>query len=429
MLLILAMGVASACENSTVENQAIDEADTCEIITDTITPPQDNRTQTVIEAEDLEMYARDYKKLDIHLKDDAGNALKNKSISVSIHDVKFKRTTDNNGYVGVDIYYIPSNYTANITFEGDDDYLNSSRSVNVLVKKINVEANYFGKFITGNDGYLKISFINKDTSQRMVNEDVWIVINGIDYSARVDKDSYAFLPLNLSTGEYSAKIRFADSDSYRLINDVFDFNITNPPSMMEMSMTVLNSDGGILNIILSDYNGNRLKNRTVTVNLNGVPHNVTADANGEASLPFTLIDGICSANAVFEGDDEYEASFAAGAVIDVGKANITVTDKNISSVKKPKEKTRIIAKSKVFSAKTKNKKVKVTLKTIKGLKIRNAKLILKIKNKSYALTTNNKGVVTFKIKLLKKGSYNAKITYRDNAYYKAQTKTIKIRLK
>lgn len=58
------------------------------------------------------------------------------------------------------------------------------------------------------------------------------------------------------------------------------------------------------------------------------------------------------------------------------------------------------------------------------------KVTLKVKGKTYKATTNSKGKATFKItKLTKKGTYNAKVKYAGNAYYKSVFKSVKIKIR
>lgn len=61
--------------------------------------------------------------------------------------------------------------------------------------------------------------------------------------------------------------------------------------------------------------------------------------------------------------------------------------------------------------------------------MKNIKLTLKIKNRKYTVKTNNKGVATFKVKLTKKGNYQAKIDFKANSNYNAVSRTVKIKIK
>lgn len=101
-----------------------------------------------------------------------------------------------------------------------------------------------------------------------------------------------------------------------------------------------------------------------------------------------------------------------------------------SSSKSVKLTPKIIAKKATFKAKAKTKKFAATLKANNNAPMKNVKLFLKVKGKTYSAKTNSKGKATFKIKkLTKKGTYKAVITFKGNAQYNKITKTVKIVVK
>lgn len=105
-----------------------------------------------------------------------------------------------------------------------------------------------------------------------------------------------------------------------------------------------------------------------------------------------------------------------------------VIGKNKIVIKKADSK--ITANKKAFKSKTKTKKYAITLKDKNNKAIKNVKVTLKIKGKTYTAKTNSNGKAIFKItKLTKKGKYSAKIKFAGNGYYKASSasKTITIK--
>ena len=177
--------------------------------------------------------------------------------------------------------------------------------------------------------------------------------------------------------------------------------------------------GGMFYAILKDNEGNVLANKTVQIAFNGKIYNRTTDDEGKAGLQVNLANANTYTFAVsFQGDDEYNAAF-------ITSSKIVVT----------KKKTTIKAANKVFKAKTKTKKISVTLKTVKNKYDKKTylksgkKVTLKVNGKTYTAKINKKGVAKFTIKITKKGKYTAKIKFAGDKTYKASSKTIKIRIK
>ena len=87
-------------------------------------------------------------------------------------------------------------------------------------------------------------------------------------------------------------------------------------------------------------------------------------------------------------------------------------------------------KNKTFKKSKKVKKYTITLKNNKCKAIKKAKVTLKVKDKTYKAKTNSKGEAVFKIKkLIKKGKFTSKITFKGNKYYKKAIKKVRLNIK
>ena len=89
----------------------------------------------------------------------------------------------------------------------------------------------------------------------------------------------------------------------------------------------------------------------------------------------------------------------------------------------------ITAAKKTYKVKTKTKKYTATFK-LSNRNLKNYRLTLKVKGKTYSAITNAKGQATFKItKLKKKGTFKAVITFAGDKNLNKVTKSVKIKVK
>jgi hypothetical protein len=229
-----------------------------------------------------------------------------------------------------------------------------------------------------------------------------VVVDGVEY------------PINLINGTVNIKTN--------ITKQIIKKNTT---FVVEASFTRVAVDysagerGGMFYATLKDNEGNVLVNKTVQIALNGKIYNVTTDDGGMAGLQVNLANANTYTYAIsFQGDDQYNAA-------PIASSKLTVT----------KKKTSIKASNKVFKAKTKTKKISVTLKTVKNQYDKKAylksgkKVTLKVNGKTYTAKINKKGVAKFTIKITKKGKYTAKIKFAGDKTYKACSKAIKVRIK
>ena len=138
--------------------------------------------------------------------------------------------------------------------------------------------------------------------------------------------------------------------------------------------------GEMFYAILKDSEGNTLANKTVQIAINGKIYNRITDNEGKAGIQVNFASANTYSYAVsFQGDDQYDA-----APIAVSKLTVT------------KKKTTIKASNKVFKAKTKTKKISITLKTVKNQYDKKTylksgkKVTLKVNGKTYTAKINKK---------------------------------------
>lgn len=346
-----------------------------------------------------------------HSQFDNGTALIGGAIyfSGSKGTITYSRFTNNSALGGGAIYNngtisIKGNEFANNTsLIGQDDIAGNGKVKYIVGFKIDEADNEYGKTV-------KIIVTLTSDNGTVNNGTVSIVLNNITYKANVNNSTATIEIPNLNAGSYNLNITYTGdstyddhTEEYKLIIHKQDVEITG-----KAKSYVINY-GGKYSVTVKGIAGTKVIFRLS----NKVIGSAVTDANGIASITLTP-----------------QMLKAAKA----GKKNLLVTldDSNyqaayIFRITINKEKTKMTAKAKAFKRNVKAKKYTITLKNSKGKAVKKVKVSLKVKGKTYKATTNAKGKATFKItKLTKRGKYTAKVSFKENAYYKASSKKVKI---
>jgi hypothetical protein len=242
--------------------------------------------------------------------------------------------------------------------------------------------------------------------------EILITLNGMNHTLITGNDGKAVLEINLLAGNYSADISYAGDDVYLSSSakaNVFVSRLASKLQAPDIS-TTYNIAKNLI-ITLKDENNNILAGKNITISLNNKIYHRTTNENGKATVNVNLPAKKYNAKITFTGDDIYKSSSHTAKVV----------------VKKATPK--LSASSKTFKIKAKTKKVTAILKSNKNKAIKNTLVKLTVNKKTYKAKTNSKGVATFKVKLTKKGKYNAVYKYAGNSNYKSTSKKIKITIK
>ena len=367
-----------------------------------------NKLATGLTVNDINIVYGDSANLIISLKDRNNAVLKGKDISVNLNGKNFTVKTGNDGQVTLPIDLLPGKYTSKIKFNEDNIYLASSVSSDVVVNKVDTALTVGDINITYGDS-ANLTITLKDAKGNSLSEKVILInINDKDYFTTTDNNGEATLPIDLLPGKYAAKIRFGEDEIYLL--SFADASIVVDKVDTALSANNVNmvyDDSKNLIVTLTDSKGNALLGKSVTITLNDDVYTKKTNAKGQVVLSVDEPAGKYNAKISFTGDDIYKSS------------------SHTSRVTVNKAVTKITASAKVFKAKSKSKKLTVTLKN-KNRVIKNVIVKFTVNKKTYKVKTNSKGVAVFAIKLTKKGKYNAVYKFDGNSNFKSSTKTVKI---
>ena len=354
--------------------------------------------RTVIKSGDLTADYYSPSLLSLNLKDSKGNALKAKEISVNLNGTKHVLTTDNNGHATLPIDLLPGNYTAEIAYAGDSNYLSSSACVNIFIKKIatSISANDV-RFDYGDSTNLIVTL--KDAKNNALEgKRVSVILNGKTHTLTTDKQGRATLPVDLIPGKYVANIQFSEDSIYLgssvSSNVVVDKLAT---ALTANDINIVYGDSANLIIVLKDAKSNALVGKDISINLNGKDYSLKTGNDGKATFPVDLIPGKYVAKIKFNEDNIYLGSSVSSNII-VNKVATALSANDINIVYGDSANL-IIALKDRNNAVLKGKDISVNLN-----------------GKDYSVKTGNDGKATLPIDLLP-GKYAVKIKFNEDNIY------------
>jgi hypothetical protein len=223
LTLFLSVSLISAsdnitCDNLTYEDSACGDDDL--VLQDEI--EQDNGTgdlnksSTEISADDKVSYVDYNDKFTVTLTSN-GTALANRTVSITLNDVNYNKTTDSKGHASVSFKLKEGVYKVTYSFMGDDNYTSSNGTSTLTVKsKLVTSISVYDKEITYREG-LKSMFQLKmvDIHGKAVpSQKITIRVAGMTYTAKTNSKGIATFYLKLKKGTYSISYSFAGTKKY-----------------------------------------------------------------------------------------------------------------------------------------------------------------------------------------------------------------------
>lgn len=346
-----------------------------------------NIKSSQIIANDFIAYYNGGNNYDVILKDIEGNPISNKDVFFTINNRTYKKTTNDKGIASLSITLPSGNYSVDISFMGDNSFINSSSHKNILVKGTIL--------LPQNKNYLfntqySIKLLNKDGNP-LNNTNIIIKVNDIEYNKTTDVNGLILFNIEFNPGNYVLSI--INPVNGEKSNDV----ITVIPRIVNnQDLIMYFGYGKTYSVRIFGDDGNPAgAGEIVNIIVNGKLNKIKTDKNGFAYYKIKLNPKTYTISAEYKG-------YSVSNKITVKPV---LTAKNIS--------------------KKKSKKIKFTAKLVNGngKPVKGKKIVFKFRGKSYKIKTNSKGIAKLTLKKLKVGKY--KITTK---YGKSTIKnTIKIR--
>ena len=235
-------------------------------------------------------------------------------------------------------------------------------------------------------------------------KELTLTINKIDYKKITDKNGGVFLPFDILLGDYTLKVHFnGDSEHYAKTSS-FKLHIYQLKTKVTVSKESV-AKGKYLYAYLKDIHGNPLSGKKVTFRFGGKDYVKTTNNKGRASLKISAVAGKYPIKIIFSGDKSH------------------VKSSKSFSLKVYKRSTKItIASASVIRGKC----LYAYLKDSAGNALKSKRVTIRFNNVNLYRTTNKNGRVALRIKT-KLGTFATKITYKGSGYYKASSKSFKLK--
>ena len=247
------------------------------------------KTNTQINAEDVEKYYKGPERFVVNVTDATGNPIANKSVKITINGITYNRTTDENGIASIGIGLNSGVY--NVTTEVDNITVNS-----VVTVLSTVEGNDLVKVFRNATPYTAV-FKDSKGNYLAKGTQVEYNINGVMYKKQVGENGVAKLNINLPQGTYII------TAINTVTGEKCANNITVLPRIVEnKDITKFYKNDTQYTVKLIGDDGNPVgAGEVVTFNINGVFYNRTTNASCEAKLNINLPPGDYVITADYKG--------------------------------------------------------------------------------------------------------------------------------
>lgn len=368
-------------------------------------------SNTTIAVANLNTYLKSNEKLIANLSDEEGNAIANKTLTLTINSKDYTQTTDGNGQAKFAISLTKEGtYDAVVSFAGDESYLESSGQAKVTVKKTATKIMSSNlNMIPNRAEYYSITL--KDANGNAVaNQKVTFSVNGKTYTRTTNSKGVAKVNLKFSQDKktYTIKIAFKGSNKYKAVSKSNKITVkysSKTAKLVTPTVTIPPNTSQAYTVTLKDENSNGIANQKVTIKVNGKSYTKTTNSKGQASInvKFSSLKSY-KVSASYAGNNVYKKASSTGN-IKVAKTATKITAPTVS----------------MFSNEA--DKYTVTLKTGEGKAIAKQKLTIKVNGKTYTKTTDSKGQVSLSLTLFSEKTYPVTVNYAGTDIYKASKAT------
>ena len=174
---------------------------------------------TVITADALNIKALDSGNFQATLKDNKGNVLANKTVSIIINGVTKEVTTDANGTAKLSVKYSTAGtYNVVILYMGDKTYAATVATGKIVVAKKATKITAPKKKFKVKKKIKKVKITLKSEGKALAKKKVTLTVKGKTFKAKTNSKGVAIIKVKLNKrGTFKYKVKFAGDGAYKAV--------------------------------------------------------------------------------------------------------------------------------------------------------------------------------------------------------------------
>lgn len=318
------------------------------------------------------------------------------TVKVKLDDIEYVSSLSNGSCIIILPKLQSGNYSAKITYSGDDNYVSNKTKINVHVKSASIDAHDMVRGYNSDYDY-QVKLIDEN-GNGISNKLISFTVMSNQYYAITDDDGLASVKANLNAGTYNVTVSSAiagNSTTALKILKRFENN---------RNLKVYYASNANYKVrIIGDDGNPEIEGQKVTVLIDNKMKTYKTDKNGFITVKI---------------DKNFK----------VGTHTIKIQYRNASVKNNVVVKHLLTLKSAAVKKSAKKLVLTASLAKVNGKYLKNKKITFKFNGKTYKSNTNSKGIakVTIKSSVLKKLKAGKKVSYQATYLKDTVKRTAKI---
>ena len=241
--------------------------------------------------------------LNLQLTDNKNKPLKNQKLIINFAGKTYTKTTDNKGKISLKISLESGNYTVQIKYNGNANYIKSNKTFKMRVYKLKTSFTVPSTSIIR--GKYFYAYLKDKNGVSLANKTVKITFNNKKITKKTDKNGRIRLKIDKKPRKYKLKLKYAGSKTFVKSSK----SLTVKSYKAKTKVTFLKTSvkrTKYLHIFLKTKSNKVIANQKLTIIFANKKYKKTTDKKGKVYLKLTKPVGTYKIKIQFNGSKSYQ---------------------------------------------------------------------------------------------------------------------------